>query len=139
MYPIICPHATSVMPPQDGTRIVHVSSVNLEPKKMLSSAATPPPPAQDCTAHHPQAVIALRIAGTCAPILPKVSLARSGNGIPYLVPICELSRIGITTITFAIATLITAIHGEIPTVIKLEDSARAGMQIDIPTHSIVML
>src|SRR5215831_10894391 len=56
------------------------------------------PPIHVCIPNQPQATIARRIAGTLAPFVPKLALAKTGNGIPYLAPACPFSIIGINTI-----------------------------------------
>ena len=81
---------TVCMPPQEGRPMVTEASAK-DGITHPMIAATAPPPTQACTEVQPQAVMALKIAGICAPLPPKVSLAKRGNGTPYLVPICELS------------------------------------------------
>ena len=70
---------------------------------------------------------------------PNVSLAKSGNGIPYLVPTLEFNWIGIRMAMFPSATFSTDSHGDTPMPMSPDASERDGIQIDIPTHSIVML
>ena len=49
--------------------------------------------------NQPQATSARNIAGTFEPSVPYAARANTGNGMPYFVPGCELSRIGTRTIT----------------------------------------
>lgn len=55
------------------------------------------PPIQVCMPNHPQATIALSIAGIFAPFVPKLALTKTGKGIPYFAPAWPLSIIGINT------------------------------------------
>ena len=88
--PTKVPAEAVCIPPHDGSPIVQFASKNLGAKQPII-AAKAPPPTHYCTEHQPIAVNALSSAGRCAPFIPKVSLANSGNGMPYLVPIVELS------------------------------------------------
>ena len=84
-------------------------------------------------------MIALSRAGICAPSVPNVSLANRGNGIPYFVPIWEFNWIGTRMITLPNATFKTESHGDTPIAISPDARDKDGIQIDIPTQSIVML
>src|SRR5260370_613901 len=86
-------HSVVVWPPkppprrvaQPGTIVLHI----------VCSAS---PPSQVWIPNQPQATRARISAGTFDPIVPYAARANTGNGIPYFVPGCELSRIGMRTI-----------------------------------------
>ena len=44
------------------------------------------PPIHVCMPNQPQATIARNMAGIFAPFVPKLALAKTGNGIPYFAP-----------------------------------------------------
>ena len=48
--------------------------------------------------NHPHATTARMMAGTFAPKTPYAARAKTGKGMPYLVPGCELRRMGTRTI-----------------------------------------
>jgi len=48
--------------------------------------------------NQPHATSARISAGTLEPSVPYAARAKTGNGMPYLVPGCEFSRIGTRTI-----------------------------------------
>ena len=72
--------------------------------------------------NQPQATIARRIAGTFAPSTPNEARAKTGNVIPYFVPACAFSTIGMSTIRLPRKTVRIACHQFIPPVIKLDAS-----------------
>ncbi len=55
-----------------------------------------------------QAISARRMAGRLAPFRPNDARAKTGYGMPYLVPAWLFSSIGTSTIRFAIAIVMTA-------------------------------
>ena len=79
---------------------------------------TASPPMKVWMPNHPQATIARSSAGTLAPIVPKLLRASTGNGMPYLVPGCALSRIGISTIRLPSAMVSSACHQFMPSAIR---------------------
>ena len=60
-------------------------------KNVLSAS----PPIHAWMPNQPHATIARISAGRFDPIVPYAARAKTGNGMPYFVPGCELSRIGI--------------------------------------------
>src|SRR6188474_1815770 len=60
------------------------------------------PPIEHWMPNQPQATIARKMAATFAPAVPNDARATTGNGMPYFVPACALSRIGTSTITLPI-------------------------------------
>ena len=58
------------------------------------------PPIHVWIPNHPQATIALSMAGMFAPCVPKLALAKTGKGIPYLAPACPFNNMGTRTIAF---------------------------------------
>src|SRR6267378_1721070 len=61
-------------------------------------------------------------AGTFDPIVPYAARANTGKGMPYLVPGCELSRIGTRTIVFPRRMVISACDQFMPAAINPEAS-----------------
>ena len=79
---------------------------------------TPQPPIQHWIPNQPQATNARNKAGTFAPRRPKDDRQRTGKGIPYLVPACAFSTIGISTIRFPRKMVNTACHQFMPSLIS---------------------
>ena len=84
----------------------------------VTKVRTASPPMKVWMPNHPQATIARSRAGTLAPTVPKLLRARTGKGIPYLVPGCALSRIGPSTITLPNAMVSSACHQFMPSAIR---------------------
>ena len=72
--------------------------------------------------NHPQATSARAIAATFAPRIPKLERTSTGNGIPYLVPGCEFSRIGISTMKLPSDTVSSPCHHVMPAAISPDAS-----------------
>src|ERR687889_932298 len=89
--------------------------------------------------NQPHATSARAIAATFAPRMPKLERTSTGNGIPYLVPGCEFSRIGIRTIRLPSATVIRPCHQVMPAVIRPDASVYVVITIDSPTQSAARL
>src|SRR5215207_8900010 len=85
----------------------------------VSSASAP---IQVWMPNQPQATSARAIAATLAPRTPKLERTSTGNGMPYLVPGCELSRIGTSTIRLPSATVSNPCHHSMPAAIRPEAS-----------------
>ena len=79
---------------------------------------TASPPMYVWMPNHPHATIARSTAGTFAPTVPKLARASTGNGIPYFVPGCALSRIGTSTIRLPSPIVSSACHQFMPTAIR---------------------
>ena len=60
---------------------------------------TASPPMNVWMPNHPHATMARSTAGTFAPFVPNDARASTGNGMPYCVPGCALSRIGTGTLS----------------------------------------
>jgi hypothetical protein len=86
------------------------------------------PPIKVWIPNHPQATIALRMAGMFAPYIPNDDLAKTGKGIPYLVPGCALNSIGTSTIRLPTKIVIIDYHQFIPTAISPPAIIYVGMQ-----------
>ncbi len=84
--------------------------------------------------NHPQATIARISAGRFEPIVPYAARANTGNGIPYFVPGCELSKIGARTITLPSRIVNRACHQFIPAEISPDAIIYVGMQCAIEIH-----
>ena len=61
----------------------------------MKNVCSASPPIQAWMPNQPQATSARISAGTFEPSVPYAARANTGNGMPYFVPGCELSRIGI--------------------------------------------
>ena len=85
----------------------------------VSSASAP---IQVWIPNHPHATSARAIAATFAPRMPKLERTSTGNGMPYFVPGCELSRIGISTIKLPSETVSSPCHHVIPAAIRPDAS-----------------
>ena len=70
-------------PKESGKTCGKVSSEGIHRRNIWYKAK---PPIQVCIPNQPQATMARRIAGILAPLVPKLALAKTGNGIPYLAP-----------------------------------------------------
>src|SRR3954447_1660304 len=102
----------------------------------VSSASAP---IQVWMPNQPHATSARAIAATFAPRMPKLERTSTGNGIPYLVPGCEFSRIGIRTSRLPSATVSSPCHQVMPAVIRPDASVYVVITIDSPTHSAARL
>src|SRR3954451_1057864 len=89
--------------------------------------------------NHPHATSARAIAATFAPRTPNDDRTSTGNGIPYFVPGCAFSSIGISTMKLPSETVSSPCHHVIPAVIRPEASVYVVMTIESPTHSAAML
>jgi hypothetical protein len=74
-----------------------------------------------------------------APIVPKDARASTGNGMPYFVPGCALSRIGTSTIRLPRPIVSSACQAFIPTAISHPAYMYVGMQWAIEIHSAAKL
>ena len=63
-------------------------------RRLVKSVWSASPPIQAWMPNQPQATSARISAGTFEPSVPYAARAKTGNGMPYFVPGCELSRIG---------------------------------------------
>src|SRR3954468_22237933 len=102
----------------------------------VSSASAP---IQVWMPNQPHATSARAIAATFAPRIPKLERTSTGNGIPYLVPGCEFSRIGIRTIRLPSVTVSSPCHQVMPAVIRPDASVYVVITIDSPTQSAARL
>src|SRR3989454_9772105 len=80
------------------------------------------PPIHAWMPNHPQATSARIRAGTFDPIVPYAARANTGKGMPYLVPGCELSRIGTRTIVFPSRIVMSACDQFMPAAINPDAS-----------------
>ena len=85
----------------------------------VSSASAP---IQVWIPNQPHATSARAIAATFAPRMPKLERTSTGNGMPYFVPGCELSRIGISTMRLPSETVSSPCHQVIPAAIRPDAS-----------------
>src|SRR5947207_3905 len=78
------------------------------------------PPIHAWMPNQPHATSARISAGRFEPNVPYAARAKTGNGMPYLVPGCELSKIGMSTIVLPSRIVISASHQFIPDAIRLD-------------------
>src|SRR5213594_3442051 len=110
-------HSVVVWPPKPEPRSVGHPGTTV--RKNVCSAS---PPIQAWMPNQPHATSARISAGTFEPKVPKAARANTGNGIPYLVPGCELSRIGISTIVLPSRIVTSACDQFIPDAISPDAS-----------------
>jgi hypothetical protein len=72
--------------------------------------------------NHPHATSARSIAGTFAPVTPKLARHSTGNDTPYLVPACAFRIIGTRTMVLPSRIVIMACHQNMPCCINPEAS-----------------
>src|SRR5438477_12849564 len=89
--------------------------------------------------NHPQATRARIKAGTFDPNVPYAARAKTGKGIPCLVPACEFKRIGTRTIELPSRIVASAWLQLIPAPMSPDASMYVGMQCAIETHSAAKL
>ena len=75
------------------------------------------------------------IAGTFAPKTPYAARAKTGKGMPYFVPGCELRTIGTRTIVLPSRMVTMACHQLIPSLMSPDARMYVGMQWAIEIHS----
>jgi hypothetical protein len=92
------------------------------------------PPIQVWMPNQPQATMARRNAGMCAPLTPNEARANTGNGMPYLVPACPDSAIGTSTITLPSSTVSMACCQLMPPSTSVAAIMYEGMLMAMPTH-----
>src|SRR5512143_692219 len=89
------------------------------------------PPIHAWIPNQPHATSARISAGRFDPAVPYAARAKTGNGIPYFVPGCELRRIGIRTIVLPRRIVKSAWPQLIPEFMRPEASMYVGMQCAI--------
>src|SRR6185369_1048993 len=116
-------HSVGVCPPSGPpSSVCHPGMIAL--KNVLSAS----PPIHAWIPNQPHATRARINAGTFEPSVPYAARAKTGKGIPYFVPGCELRRIGINTIVLPSRIVNNACHQFMPALIKPDDSMYVGMQ-----------
>ncbi len=68
--------------------------------------------------NQPHATMARSTAATLAPLVPKLARAKTGNGMPYFVPGCALSRMGTSTMMLPRPMVSSACHQFMPTAMR---------------------
>src|SRR3954464_13530648 len=115
-----------------------LTSVQLEVSAVISVSSASAP-IQVWIPNHPQATSARAIAATFAPRIPKLDRTSTGNGIPYFVPGCELSRIGISTMKWRSETVSRPCHHVMPAAISPDASVYVVITIESPIHNAARL
>src|SRR5207245_3625750 len=89
---------------------------------VLNIVCSASPPIQAWMPNQPHATRARISAGTFDPSVPYAARANTGNGIPYFVPGCELSRMGTSTIVLPSRIVTSACDQLIPAAINPDAS-----------------
>src|SRR5947207_15649201 len=108
-------HAVVVWPPKPPP-----SAIGQPGTMVLKNVLSASPPIHAWMPNQPHATSARISAGRFEPNVPYAARAKTGNGMPYLVPGCELSKIGISTIVLPSRIVISASHQFIPDAIRLD-------------------
>ncbi len=87
-----------------------------------TSAFSARPPIQVWMPNQPHATTARSSAGMFAPYTPKLARHNTGKEIPYLVPACAFSTIGISTTRLPSRIVASACHQVMPCSIRPEAS-----------------
>jgi hypothetical protein len=110
-------HSEPVWPSRPGPSSVDHPGIVLT-NRVLSAS----PPIQAWIPNQPQATSARISAGRFDPIVPYAARAKTGNGIPYFVPGCELRRMGARTMVLPSSTVRSACHQLMPSAMRPEAS-----------------
>src|SRR5207237_4026661 len=102
---------------------------------VLNFVCSASPPIQAWMPNQPQATRARISAGTFDPSVPYAARAKTGNGIPYFVPGCELSRIGMRTMVFPRRIVMSACDQFMPDAMRPDASMYVGIQCAMLTHN----
>src|SRR5262249_25973697 len=102
---------------------------------LLKNVFSASPPIHAWIPNQPQATSARISAGTLDPNVPYAARAKTGNGMPYFVPGCELRRIGIRTIVLPSRIVKSACFQFMPEAIRPDASMYVGMQCAMLTQS----
>ncbi len=89
---------------------------------ILNIVCSASPPIQAWMPNQPQATSARINAGTFDPSVPYAARAKTGNGMPYFVPGCEFSRIGMRTMVLPRRMVTSACDQFMPAVISPDAS-----------------
>src|SRR6185295_9495450 len=123
-------HSVVVWPPAPAPSSVAHPGTTVRKNVFMAS-----PPIHAWMPNHPHATRARISAGTFDPNVPYAARANTGNGIPYFVPGCELSRIGMRTMVLPRRIVTSACDQFIPDAIRPDASMYVGMQWAMLTHS----
>ena len=88
----------------------------------MKNVCSASPPIQVWMPNQPHATRARMSAGTFDPSVPYAARAKTGKGMPYFVPGCELSRIGTSTIVFPRTIVTSACFQFMPEAIRPDAS-----------------
>src|SRR5436853_1928862 len=122
-------HSVTVCPPTGPPSSVAQWGMN-ELKNVCKAC----PPIHDWIPNQPHATRARIRAGRFDPVVPYAARAKTGNGIPYLVPGCELRSIGASTMVLPSKIVNNACHQFIPDEISPDASMYFGIQCAIEIH-----
>src|SRR5258706_2442253 len=123
-------HSVAVWPAKPGPR--RLGHAGIQAVKNVWRAS---PPIQAWMPNQPHATSARISAGRFEPAVPYAARAKTGNGIPYFVPGCELRRIGASTIVLPRRIVKRACPQLIPAFIRPDASMYVGMQCAIEIQS----
>ncbi len=111
------------------------SSVGQPGMTLVKNVFSASPPIHAWMPNQPHATIARISAGRFDPIVPYAARANTGNGMPYFVPGCEFSRIGMSTMVLPSRTVTSACHQFMPSAISPDASMYVGMQCAMLIHN----
>src|SRR5216117_434871 len=123
-------HAVVVWPPKPPP-----SAIGQPGTMVLKNVLSASPPIHAWMPNQPHATSARISAGTLDPIVPYAARAKTGNGMPYFVPGCELSKIGISTMELPSRIVMSSCHQFMPDEINPDASIYVGMQCAIEIHN----
>src|SRR5258705_5876075 len=123
-------HSVFVWPPKPAPR-----SVGQPGMIVLNIVCNASPPIHAWMPNQPHATSARISAGTFDPSVPYAARAKTGNGIPYFVPGCEFSRIGIRTMVLPRRIVTSACDQLMPDAIRPDASMYVRMQCAMLIHS----
>src|SRR5689334_21460146 len=135
---------TRMLSPQNRRNEIHCvvgKPLNVPPSSRqpgaieTKNACSAAPPIHALMPNQPHAINARISAGRFEPVVPYAARANTGNGMPYLVPACELSRIGASTIRLSSRIVSSACHHDMPLPIRPDAIVYVGMQCAIEIHS----
>ena len=110
-------HSVVVCPPAPAP-----SSMGHPGMTVLKNVWSASPPIHAWMPNQPHATSARISAGTFDPSVPYAARAKTGNGMPYLVPGCEFSRIGTRTMVLPSRMVNSACFQLMPDAIKPDAS-----------------
>src|SRR5438874_4710108 len=114
-------HSVPVCPPTPAP-----SSDGHPGTTLVKNVFSASPPIHAWMPNQPHATVARISAGRFDPIVPYAARAKTGKGMPYLVPGWEFRRIGTSTMVLPSSTVTSACHQFMPDAINPDASMYVG-------------